>query len=80
MMIHQAGARQLDGAPLAGVEMMQASVKSPLMVIKPHELRVVFSANIDHNVTFRQLLWVPCPDNIGLFKPKSILYEYFRLL
>ena len=49
--------------------MTEGPVECPLVMIKLEKLRVVFTTDINYDVTFRELFWIPGPDNFGIFKP-----------
>ena len=49
--------------------MTEGSVECPLVMIELEKLRVVFTTDINYDVTFCELLWIPGPDNLGIFKP-----------
>ena len=49
--------------------MTEGSVECPLVMIELEKFWVVFTPNINDDVTFRQLLWIPGPDNFCFFKP-----------
>ena len=63
---------QLDFTFLGAVQVTQGPVKGPLVVIEFKELRIVFASDINYDVTFRELLWIPSPDNLGIFKPEQM--------
>ena len=62
--------------------MTEGPVECPLVMIKLEKLRVVFTTDINYDVTFCELLWIPGPDNLGIFKPaifpsiKIFIYLY----
>ena len=59
--------------------MTEGPVKGSLVVIESEELWVVFATDIHYDVTLCELLWIPGPDNIGIFKPnKCLLNDLYK--
>lgn len=52
--------------------MTEGSVECPLVVVEPERLRIVFATDINYDITFRELVGIPCPDNLKIFKPANI--------